>query len=388
MKRIFSYLIVALPTMLLLSACSEEIEPGNVTISPQVVKISRMEEARIARVPLTFEAVGTVKAGISSNLSSKILGNVRELRVREGDRVTSGQALLFIDPRQVQADLNRAEAGVSEANKALSAATSALEAARASEKLAAATYGRYLNLKKKNSVSAQEFDVAEARYNQARAAVTQAEATVEAATARVGQAEAALAAARITSKDAVITAPHAGIITGKFVDEGDLAKPGSPLLALETTQGFCVDVILPENYIEHVESGKSVTVKVPAISSGPLEGTVCTIVPSADPQSRSFVVKINLPIDRKVTSGLFARVEIPTGEAEKLLIPRKAVITRGQLTGIYLVDKEERARYRLLRLGRGDADVVEVLSGLKPGDRFIVTPPPTLFDGAKVEVGA
>jgi RND family efflux transporter MFP subunit len=367
-------------------ACSDKIEPGTTTESPPVLKDTPVATAQITDQPIIYEAVGTVRAGIRSNLASKLLGTVEAIHVREGDRVKQGETLLLIDQRQVNAGLRKAGASLTEAKKGLAAAISNREAARASEKLALATYERYLNLKRDDSVSVQEFDEVEARYRQARAALGQADAMVEAATARIKQAEASLATARVNKEDAVITAPHDGIITEKMVDKGDLAKPGTPLLALETTRGFCVDVVLPEKYIDYVEPGQKVSVKVPALKTGPLEGNVCTIVPSADPRSRSFIVKINLPIHRKVRSGLFARVEIPIGHSKKLLIDQEGVVTRGQLTGLYLVDSEGIARFRLIRLGKTFGVSIEVLSGLKEGDRYVVKPTPKLQDGARVEV--
>lgn len=366
-------------------ACGDKIEPGTTTQSPPVVKDVPVAIAQMTDQPIIYEAVGTVQPGIRSNLASKLLGTVEAIHVREGDRVKQGDTLVLIDQRQVNAALRMAEASLSETKKGLSAAISNRDAARASEKLALATYERYVKLKKDDSISAQEFDEIEARYGQAKAALGQADAMIEAATARIKQAEAALATARVNRKDAVITAPHDGIITGKMVDKGDLAKPGTPLLALETTRGFCVDVVLPETYIDYVQPRQKVSVKVPALKTGPLEGNVCTIVPSADPRSRSFIVKINLPIDRKVMSGLFARAEIPMGHSKKLLIPQEAVVTRGQLTGLYLIDSDNIAHFRLIRLGKTLGDSVEVLSGLKQGDRYVVEPTPKLQDGVKVE---
>jgi multidrug efflux pump subunit AcrA (membrane-fusion protein) len=367
-------------------ACSDKIEPGTTAQSPQVVKNVPVATARITDQPLIYEAVGTVQAGIKSRLASKLLGAIEAVHVREGDRVKKGDTLLLIDQRQVSAGLRGAEAGLSEAKEGLAAAKSNSHAARAAEKLALATYERYLNLRRDDSVSVQEFDEIEARYRQAKAALGQAEAMVEAATARVKQTEAALATARVNRKDAVITAPHDGIITAKMVDKGDLAKPGTPLLTLETTRGFCVDVVLPETYVDDVQPRQSVSVEVPALKTGLLEGNVCTIVPSADVRSRSFIVKIKLPIDRKVKSGLFARAQIPVGHSKQLRIPQKAVVTRGQLSGLYLVDSENIAHFRLIRTGKTFGDSVEVLSGLKEGTRYVVEPPPKLSDGARVEV--
>ncbi len=367
-------------------ACGDKIEPGTSKESPPVVKDVPVATASMTDQPIIYDAVGTVQAGIRSNLSSKLLGTIEDIHVREGDQVKQGDILVLIDQRQVNAGHSKAEAGLSEAKKGLAAAISNRDAARASEELALATYERYLNLKRDDSVSVQEFDEMEARYRQAKAGLGLKDAMVEAATARVKQAEASLATAWVNKKDAVITAPHDGIITGKMVDKGDLAKPGSPLLALETTSGFCIDVVLPETYIDYVQPLQKVSVRVPALKTGPLEGNVCTIVPSVDPRSRSFIVKIKLPIDRKVRSGLFARAEIPMGHSKKLLIPQKGVVTRGQLTGLYLVDSKSIAHFRLIRLGKTFGDFVEVLSGLKEGDRYVLEPTSSIQDGVSIEV--
>ena len=380
------YYLFAILLLFLQFACSEKIEPGTTTESPPVVKGVSVATAIITDQPLIYEAVGTVKAGISSNLASKLLGTIEAVRVREGDRVKKGDVLIIMDQREVKAVVRKAKAGLSEARKTLDATISARDAARADKKLAFATYKRYQNLKKKDLISAQVFEEKEARYKQADAAQEKAEAMVDAATARVMQAEADLAAVRITKNDAVITAPHNGIITEKLVDKGDLASPGTPLLTLETIHGFCVDMILPETYINYVHPRQKVFVRIPALKTGPLEGNVCTIVPSADKKSRSFIVKINLPIDKAVKSGMFARVQIPTGYSRNLLIARKTVIVRGQLTGLFLVDADSIAHFRLIRPGKTLGDYVEVLSGLKDGDRYVVEPTPTLVDGAKIEV--
>ena len=379
--RFFFLLLTLLPL-----SCNDKIEPGNTARAPLVVKGLSLETAQIKDKPLIYEAVGTVKAGISSKLAAKVLGNVEEIRVREGDLVKKGDVLIVIDPRQAKAGVQMAQAGLSEARKALAAAASARAAAQAGERLAYTTYERFKTLKSRKLVSSQTFEEKQAQYSQAKAALEKAKAVEEAARARINQAGAALTAVRVTRKDTVITAPHDGIITGKMVDKGDLASPGVPLLSLETTKGFCVDMVLPETYIDYVQPGQNVSVEVPALKTGLLEGTVCTIVPSADPRSRSFIVKVNLPIDRKVRSGLFARVRIPTGQSKKLLIGKRAVITRGQLTGLYLVDSENIAHFRLIRLGKEFGTSAEVLSGLREGDRYIKNPSMNLSDGTRVEV--
>ena len=364
----YSSLLVLL---LLTFGCGNEIEPGTAKISRPVVSAVRLQTARLAKQPLVYEAVGTVQAGITSNLAAKHIGAVENIGVREGDEVKKGDILLTLDQRQAKAGWREAQASLAEAKQALAAALAAAE-------LATATYGRYLSLKRENSVSHQEFDEVAARQRQA-------EAMVSAAESRVKQAGAALAAARATLNDTLITAPHAGVITAKLVDEGDLATPGRTLLILETTLGYRLDLVVPETYIEDVRFGQKVLARVPALNLAGLAGTVSTIVPAADPGSRSFLVKVALPEGVPVKSGMFARGEIPLKTGSQLLVPLTAVMRPGQLTGIYVVDQESVAHFRLIRLGRVFDGQVEVLSGLHPGDRYVVEPPEAMADGARVE---
>ena len=366
--------------------CGEKIEPGTTSQTPPVVKNVAVETAALKEYPVLYEAVGTVQAGATATLASKLMGTIEKVKIREGDQVKTGDVLVVIDQRQVDAGYRQAEANLAEAKKALDAATSSRAAALASQRLARATYDRYLNLKKEDSVSAQEFDEVESRFREAKAAGRRAEAMVETAAARIDQAQAGLASASVTRRDAVITAPKDGVITSKLVDEGDLASPGMPLLSMDTTDGYRVDAILPENYFLELKPGQSVRVTVPAFGEKAVPGTIRTIVPAADQRSRSFLVKVTLPQDLPVTSGTFARVEVPIGRASKMLIPPEAVIHRGQLTALFVLKDRDIARFRLIRLGKTSEQGVEVLSGLESGERFVAEPVPELRDGARVEV--
>jgi multidrug efflux pump subunit AcrA (membrane-fusion protein) len=375
-----------LPLLFFQAGCGEKIEPGTTSQTPPVVQNVGVETAAIKEYPVLYEAVGTVQAGATVNLASKLMGTIEKVKVREGDQVRTGDVLVVIDQRQVDAGYRQAEATLAEAKKALDAAVSSKDAALASERLARATYERYLNLRKEDSVSAQEFDEVEARHREARAGASRAEAMVETATARIHQAQAGLASASVTRRDALITAPNDGVITSKLVDEGDLASPGMPLLSMDTTYGYRVDTILPENYFQEVKPGQSVRVTVPAFREEPVPGTIRTVVPAADQRTRSFLVKVTLPQDLPVKSGMFARVEIPLGRTAKMLIPSTAVIRQGQLTALFVVKDQDIARFRLIRLGKTSQEGVEVLSGLETGERFVARPDPKLRDGARVEV--
>jgi multidrug efflux pump subunit AcrA (membrane-fusion protein) len=375
-----------LPLFFFQAGCGEKIEPGTTSQTAPVAQNVVVETAAIKEYPVLYEAVGTVQAGATVNVASKLMGTIEKVKVREGDQVKAGDVLIVVDQRQVDAGYRQAEAALAEAIKALDAAVSSRDAALASERLARATYDRYENLRKEDSVSAQEFDEVEARYREAKAAASRAEAMVETATARIHQAQAGLASATVTRRDAVITAPVDGVITSKLVDEGDLASPAKPLLSVDTTYGYRVDAILPENYFDEVKPGLSVRVTVPAYREEAVPGTLRTVVPAADQQSRSFLLKVTLPEDLPVKSGMFARVEVPVGRMSKMIIPSSAVVYQGQLTALFVLNDQGIARFRLIRLGKISQEGVEVLSGLEAGERFVVEPGPKLRDGVSVEV--
>jgi RND family efflux transporter MFP subunit len=366
----FYYIIFI--SIFFLTGCGEKIDPGNVEPSNKGSVKAPVVSAKIISQPLFYESVGTVNAKIVSTVSSKLMGSVKEIFVQEGDRVNKGDRLAVIDDRQVLAMLREAKAALAQARRAESAAS-------ASAELASVTYARYQNLMKDESASPQEFDEVKSRYQQAQAELA-------AAKQRVKQAEASLSSAVVSAKDAFILAPYDGSIRAKMIDVGDLAAPGKPLFTLQTTGNYNVELVLPEQYIHSVGLNQKVTVLVSAISNKTFTGNVQEIFPAADSKSRSFVVKVRIPADKALRAGMFARVSIPIGNVDIILIPITAVIHSGQLTGIYIVDDTKTAKFRLIRTGRIFGESIEVLSGLKEGDRYVTVPPPTLINGMKVEV--
>ncbi len=372
----------------LMTACGDKIEPGTTgKKSPGTVRAA-VGTAAIANQPFTYTAVGTVEARTSSTLSGKLMGTIRAITVKEGDRVKKGDVLVVIDDRQVTAGFDQAEAGLAEAQRALQAAKAAREGARADAKLAEATFNRYKRLLAEESASQQEFDEVKARYDKAVNGLNQAKAMVAAAIHRINQAKAGVASARVSKKDVEIKAPYDGTITAKMADVGNLAAPGTPFLTIEGGHGYQVKLILPEVHIETITLDQSLTVKIPSLTGLTLNGTVETISPTADQRTRSFYVKVVLPENKNIRSGMFARVEIPVGQAGIIAIPHTAVIERGQLTGFYLIDKENIAHFRLFRTGRTLGERIEVISGVKEGDRYVVDPGPDMADGVTVEVAS
>lgn len=335
--------LVLLLMVVFFTACSRKIDPGTTAEGDQAPVQVEVAVARMTQQPFMYEAVGTVTARTASTISSKLMGTVRAVHVREGDVVKKGDPLVTLDRRQVQAQLQKAQANAEEAAK---------------------EYRRYQQLLSTQSVTQQEFDRAEARHRQAQAVV---------------------AAATVSLKDADVRAPYDGRVVAKMINPGDLASPGSPFFTLEQQGLFCTDLVLPERHIQAVKLGLEVQVVVPALSSQAVTGKVGRIIPSADARSRSFQVKVSMPEDLDLKSGMFARVFIPLGGTGMLLIPRSAVVDQGQLQGVYIVDASMRARLRLVRIGKTIGDQVEVVSGLKAGKKYIVKVPLQLKDGGNIE---
>lgn len=368
--------------------CGDKIDPGTrETAAASSVK-AEVETARFTKQALIYRAVGTVKARTESTLASKLMGVITTVKVQEGDKVLKGDLLAGIDDRQVVAGMMQAEAALTEAQRAVLAAESARDAAKATEQLGRATYERYQKLRDDEAVSPQEFEEVQSRFLQSQAAVAQTEAMVKTAHARVRQAKAGVAAASVSRKDAEIRAPYAGTITAKMVEPGNLAAPGSPLFTLETSESFRVDLVIPEAHIGSLSIGQNLKVHIESLSSQPIEGSVYAIFPSADIGSRSFTAKVTIDPIPGLRSGLFARVSIPLTPEPVLAIPRSALVRSGQLTGIYILGSENTVRFRLVRTGRDINDRIEILSGLKDGERFVVQPPPELSDGSRIEVAS
>jgi RND family efflux transporter MFP subunit len=247
------------------------------------------------------------------------------------------------------------------------------------------SYERNRTMLAGGAITQETFETVEAEYKQAKAALMQAQAMVAAARYRVKQAQAAVDAATVAQKDARVLAPFDGKVTAKLADTGALAAPGTPLLTIEKVGGYRVDLVVPETYIQYVRNGQPVKVRIPAVGNTPVSGTVDVIVPSADQSSRSFIAQVGVSGTESLRSGMFARVPLTIGEKQTMRIPETAVVRQGQLTGVFIVDDKNIARFRLIRIGRAYGDQVEVISGIKDGTRLVTTSSPELTNRSAVE---
>lgn len=337
---------------------------------PEIVHDVALGVAKQTPTSDWLEAVGTVRAAQTSELASQVMGNIREIQVREGDRVQSGQVLAVIDEAQSRATEEQAAAALSAAQKEVAATETQLA-------LATATQKRYQQLYDRKSVSAQEYDEIKARYQVA-------EARRDGARASEAQATAALAKARTSLGYTRVRAPFAGVITEKRADAGTLAAPGILLFVIEDQRRFRLEVNVDESGIRLVQAGKTVPVGLDALAGTDFSGTVARVVPAADPASRSFVVKIDLPVDTRIRSGLFGRARLLRGTRNAMLIPQSALVERGQLRGIFVVSDDGIAQLRYVAIGRTVGGNIEVLSGLQDGEKFAIAPGARELSGKQI----
>ncbi len=218
----------------------------------------------------------------------------------------------------------------------------------------------------------------------------QIEAQREEARQGVKGAEGALAqatAARAAAKTAVawtqVVAPYDGMVIERRVEAGSTVMPGMPLLVLDRQGNWRVRAAIPESLAGRFALGQTLAVELPSRGKT-LTGTLREIVTAADPQSRSFEIKVDLPEAPGLAAGLFARVQAPAVAALALLVPARALVERGQLFGLYVVE-DGLLHFRLVRIGRRLEEKVEILSGLRAGERIVVEGVERAKNGARVE---
>ncbi len=358
-----------------LAGCSES-KPAEPAPLDKVHGVALLQVQK-ATVPDALEATGTVRATLSAQLASQVMGTITRVNVQEGDRVRRGEVLVSIDEAQQQAAYAGAKAGLQESQESIVAAD-------ADYALADATMKRYQMLYDKKSVSPQEYDEVKTRLAAAQARRDGAHAGVTRAEAGVSQAGTAMGFTKVR-------APFDGVVISKLAEPGAMAAPGVPLLVVEDPSHFRLEVQVDESKMGAVKLGEAVPVVIDALGDQPITGKVTQIVPAADPASRTFTVKIDLPAlsgapsSPPIRSGLFGRAYFPRGQREAIEIPKTAVLNRGQLQAVYVVGADQLASLRFVTLGSVSGDEIEVLSGLQNGDHIVAQPGDRELSGKQVE---
>jgi RND family efflux transporter MFP subunit len=367
---------------LALTACSHDAKTASAETAPPIpVTVARVALADIVD---TFEAGGVVQARTTAAIMARIQAPIRDVRVAPGDRVRAGQLLIVLDGRDLAAHARSARAAALAADQGVIAAASEQQGAEAAFALARTSHARIAGLYAKRSATQQELDDATGALRAAEARAAGTAARAQAAASGVDSARAASEAAGTTGSFALITAPFDGVVAEKMVEPGNMAVPGTPLMRVEDTRGFRLDVRVDESRIGQIAVGAVVSVSVDSGTGGApttLSGTVAEIGRAVDADARAFLVKITLPDTMRLRSGTFGRAQFSGRPRRTLTVPANALVHRGQLTSILVVEQHI-ARVRLVSVSG-----TEVLAGLSEGEVVIVAAPHTVTDGSRVITG-
>jgi RND family efflux transporter MFP subunit len=368
--------------ILLLTSCGNE--PARRAAQPQTAPVAVHVAAVTAEDwPAAYEATGTVRARTTATISSKVMGYVQQVSARVGDHIREGQTLITLDARDLDANLRRAEAGRAEVESAIPELENAAAAAKANLDLAQTTFKRMEELALKQSISNQEFDEASARVKAAQANYDMTRARRTQINSKMATVEQEIRAAGIMRDYARIAAPFSGVVITRTVEPGNLATPGTPLLTIEQDGVYRLEASVDESKMPSVRVGQAVEAVLEADRK--LNGRVSEIVPSLDSASRTYLVKLDLPASPQLRTGMFARAIFPMGAQKVIAVPLAALMERGQLQSVFVVE-DGVVHTRLVTTGRRTAAEAEILSGLSAGEKVVLPVPAGLQDGARVEV--
>lgn len=313
---------------------SDTVADRAAALVPATVQVQIVEsKSRIE----TEEVVGTVRAKLRASIEAKVSGRIEKMHAVPGQKVATGELLAELDAREIQARVDQARAVYQQAES---------------------DWKRLAALWDQKVLSQAEYDTAKARFHVAEATLLEAETLLD---------------------YTKVTAPFEGIITRKLVDVGDLATPGKPLLEMEDSTALRLEADVPEAIVDNVKIADRLPVRIGSIET-PMEGVVSEIAPAADPNSRTFLVKLDLPITPGLRAGQFGRTRMPVGKTSALCVPASAVFERGQLEMVF-VASESHAHLRLVKTGKHIGDELEIASGLEAGESIVVTGGDRLIDG-------
>ncbi|HEY9169913.1 MAG TPA: efflux RND transporter periplasmic adaptor subunit [Lutibacter sp.] len=353
MKKIIT--IFAIAALILVASCGKDKAASKDNTPAVVVEVSTSS----SEADNFLSASGKIEAVQNANLSTRMMGYVTDTYVNVGDKVSKGQLLLRINSADISAQSAQVAASITEAKAAF--------------KNAEKDYNRFKVLFEQKSASQKEMDDITANYEMAKA-------RLEGATQMKNQVNAQLSYSNIS-------APFSGVITGKFINKGDMANPGMPLIGIETPGKFQVIAMVPETEITKIKEGTAVNVVVKSTNEL-IKGNVTEVSSSAKNTGGQYLVKVVLDkTDAELLSGMYTSVQFPIEESPEtklILVPESALVKQGQLTGIYAIGNENVAILRWLRTGKTFGDKVEILSGLAADEQFIVSAEGKLYNGVKV----
>lgn len=301
--------------------------------------------ARVATVTDEVTAVGSLQSDSSVTVASEIEGRVVEIAFEEGGTAAAGAPLVRLDDTVLRAELADARAGLI---------------------LAEANYARADQLFGQRTGTRVAVDEAQAALARGRAAVELAQARLD---------------------KTVIRAPFAGRLGLRQVSRGAFVTPGEAIVNLESIDPIKVDFRIGETFLPSLKVGQTIGVRVDALPGEEYQGRIYAIDPQVDINGRAIRLRATVPNpDGVLRPGLFARVNVVTAtRPEAVLVPESALVPEGETRHVFAIE-DGKARRRVVTLGLRRAGEVEVLSGVRPGDRIVTAGQMRLRDGSSVEV--
>lgn len=332
-----------------------------------------------------LNATGYVVAQRKAAVASKLTGRLVALMVEEGSRVKEGQVIARLENEDTLAARDQAEAN-------LRTAGANLELARAELVDASRSFQRNKELVGKEYISKSDYDLSEARFKKAEAAVTASEAAVRASAA-------ALQGANVALEYSLIRAPFDAVVLTKNADIGDIVTPigaaanaKAAVVTIADMSSLEVEADVSETNLYLVKAGQPCEIQLDALPDSRFRGVVHTIVPTADRTKATVLIKVRfLDKDPRVLPEMRAKVSFlsrPVKQGENKLrtvVNAAALINRSEQRAVFLV-KENRVVEIPVRTGALLGDMVEVLDGVKAGDKVVVKPPKELKNGARIKV--
>jgi RND family efflux transporter MFP subunit len=300
--------------------------------------------AQVDETPLERVFDGTVEAVNKATVSAQTGGRIAEVFYDVDDYVEPGAPIVRFTDVEQQSALKQAQASLDEA--------------KARNAQAEEEFKRAAGLFESGSSSKREYD--------------QALAARDAAKARVASAQSAVATAEQQLEYTLVRAPYAGIVTARHVQVGETVTVGQPLMSGLSLEKLRVVVDVPQEVAVQVREHRKAFITT---TDGRIEAVRVTIFPFADSASNTFRVRVDLPDGQfSLYPGMFVKVAFVIGRTHRLLVPTDALIRRSEVTGVYVVDADERVRMRQVRVGGTFGDRTEVLAGLTDGERVADDP--------------
>ena len=331
----------------------DRIQPGSAAVPERKADGLPTLTAALTTVPVTSEAVGTVRAEHVATVTARVVAAILQVHVSAGQRVAKGDVLVELDDRDLRARLEQAREAVRAAEAALAQAQS--------------NFKRDKPLFDQRVISAYDFDITET-------ALKTAQANLD----RLRQAQ---HEAEVSLSYAVIRSPFDGVVVDRLSEAGELAAPGKPLLSMYEQDRLWLEASVPEQQLARVRVGQAYTVRIDAYDRT-MRGRVVEIVQSADPATRTVLARVRLEDPRGLLPGMFGRLLVPESPQQVLTIPANAVRRAGQLTTVDVI-QNGRVERRTVQLGRAAGAEVEVLSGLAPGEKIVAATTETAAGGQK-----